>query len=521
MELARSIAAAMSDEDALAQLFMLGWRDEGGSPSPLILEWIQKRHIGGVKVFGWNTSDVKVLAKNIGTFQRLAGSDGGIPLLVATDQEGGFVYHVKDGLSRAPGAMAIGASGFPEDAYRSGYYIGRELAALGINMNFAPAVDLFINHDSTIIGTRSFGDDPIKTGLLGEAFARGQLAAGVIPTAKHFPGHGDTEKDSHVVLPMIKADFDTLWKRELVPYRMLSKSGIPAIMSGHIAFPNTKAGTEPASLSRFFLSEVLREKIGFRGLIVTDDLAMNGATAGTGRLSQTAKTALEAGNDVLMMSSTPSLDAPVWAVLAAAMKNDAAFRAKVRRSAERIIETKLRYLRGANLSRTASKQGVAGVKTELPVGESAAFFLDLASRSVTVLKSSQDALPLPAAKAGRVLLAYRTEDFRTIGRSVYGGAPGYWYDPNKLQPELLAMAQDADTIIFQLKETDGLNVLLALRRFGKRIIVVSSLTPAQLKSADGIHAYIAVYSDSRESLVAGFSVISGSISPQGELPFSF
>ncbi len=258
-ELADTLLDSMSDEEILAQTFMLGW--VGADPSPLIMEWIQKRSIGGVKIFGWNTEDTIHLAKAVGTLQSTALQQRlKIPLLVATDQEGGWVRHVKGSTSETPGNMAIGASGFPQDAYLSGYYIGRELAALGINMNFAPSVDLFTNQHSFLIGPRSFGDNPVHAGILGMAFAKGLLQAGVIPTAKHYPGHGDTELDSHGILPSISVSFSTLWDRELVPYRMLSKEHIPAIMSGHLAFPQTPAGSDPASLSSWFITDILRKK---------------------------------------------------------------------------------------------------------------------------------------------------------------------------------------------------------------------------------------------------------------------
>ncbi|MDR2370678.1 MAG: glycoside hydrolase family 3 protein, partial [Treponema sp.] len=166
---AAALTDAMSDEEALAQTFMFGW--VGAEPSPLIIDWIRGRKIGGVKIFGWNTGDTRLLARTVGELQQasLAGPLG-IPLLVATDQEGGLVRHVKGDTSETPGNMAIGASGYPRDAYLAGYYIGKELAALGINMNFAPAVDLYTNRDSVLIGPRAFGNDPVKTGILGAAF---------------------------------------------------------------------------------------------------------------------------------------------------------------------------------------------------------------------------------------------------------------------------------------------------------------------------------------------------------------
>jgi beta-N-acetylhexosaminidase len=380
--LAEKLTAAMTDEEALAQTFMLGW--VGAEPSPLIIEWIRDRKIGGIKIFGWNTGDTLRLAETVGALQRISlDSRFNIPLLVATDQEGGWIRHVKGATSETPGNMAIGASGYPLDAYYSGYYIGRELAVLGINMNFAPTVDLYTNRDSALIGPRAFGGDPAQAGILGAAFVKGQRDAGVIATAKHYPGHGDTDLDSHGVLPQINAAFEELWDRELIPYRILAREGIPAIMSGHLAFPNTQAGMVPASLSSWFLGDILRGRIRFRGLIITDDLMMNGATAGAGSVSRAAKQALLAGNDIIMFSSTPNLSDPVWTTLAASMREEPEFRSRVRDAARRVLEIKLTFLRGEKAVPLIPDPEKVAVN--LPDPEGAAFFLDLAARSVTVV----------------------------------------------------------------------------------------------------------------------------------------
>ncbi|MDR2101847.1 MAG: glycoside hydrolase family 3 protein [Treponema sp.] len=555
-DLAADLVAAMSDEQALAQTFMLGW--VGAEPSPLILDWIRDRNIGGVKIFGWNTGDTLKLAETVGVLQTVSlESSLHIPLLVATDQEGGWIRHVKGATSETPGNMAIGASGYPRDAYWSGYYIGRELALLGINMNFAPAVDLYTNRDSTLIGPRAFSSDPLETGILGAAFVKGQQAAGIIATAKHYPGHGDTDLDSHGVLPRIDTPFEVLWERELIPYRLLAREGIPAIMSGHLAFPNTQAGSTPASLSSWFLSDILRGKIGYRGIIITDDLMMNGATQSAGSLSRAAKQALLAGNDIIMFSKTPNLQDPVWTYLLESMEEEPEFRGRVRDAARRILELKLEYLRGG--------QGVPPVpdlkkvEAELPDPEGTAFFLDLAARSVTVVKngtavpgivpepvvftkartpdSAQGSTPGPAeeaggqgpagtvfplepAQAGKVFLAGQYTDFFSAGRIAYPGASAYWYSTAQPTPEFLRMAQAADTIIFCLSDAMGQSLLENIRFLGKRMIVFSVLSPVYLDRVSWVDGAIAVYSYAKESFIAGFSAIRGRIPAQGKLPFS-
>jgi beta-N-acetylhexosaminidase len=512
--LARRLTDSMTDEQALAQCFMLGW--VGAEPSPLILNWIRDRNIGGVKIFGWNTGDTKRLAATVGNLQKAALESGlGIPLFVATDQEGGLVRHVKGSTSETPGNMAIGASGRPVDAYWSGYYIGAELSLLGVNMNFAPAVDLYTNRESVLIGPRSFGNDPVQAGILGAAFVKGLAARGVIATAKHFPGHGDTSLDSHGVLPRIDASFETIWDRELVPYRLLAREGLAAIMTGHLAFPNTIAGETPASLSSWFLKDILREKIGYKGLIITDDLMMNGATAFAGSLSQAAKQALLAGNDVIMLSKTPSLYDPVWTFLLESMKGEAVFRDRVRDAARRILEVKLEYLRGEN--KTPYIPDLKKVEEGLSSPESSAFFLDLAARSVTIVKDG-GVLPLGREKAGRVLLAGQYQDFFSAGKRAYPDAVSFWYS-SQASSEFLYYARNSDTIIFCLSGEDGLKALSGLKDLGKRVVVFSVLSPIYLENALWADAAIAVYSYSPDSFIAGFSAMLGRIKAEGKIPF--
>jgi len=513
-DLAFRLTEQMSDEQALAQTFMLGW--VGAEPSPLIMDWIRSRNIGGVKIFGWNTGDTRKLAETVGELQKNAlAAQFGIPLFVATDQEGGLVRHVKGATSETPGNMAIGASGRPIDAYWSGYYIGRELSLLGINMNFAPAVDLYTNQDSTLIGPRSFGTDPARVGILGAAFVKGLTDTGIVATAKHYPGHGDTDLDSHGVLPRLNVPFDVLWDRELVPYRLLAKEGLPAVMSGHLAFPGTQAGETPASLSSWFLKDLLRGRIGYKGLIITDDLLMNGAAGFAGSLSRAAKMALIAGNDIIMISKTPSLYDPVWTYLLSSMKNEPDFRERVRDACRRILAVKLEYLRGGN--KVPYVPDLARVDAGVADPGGNAFFLSLAARSVTVV-AGRDLFPLSPEKAGKVLLAGNYADFFSAGKKAYPGAVSYWYGSSQ-DGDLISYARNADTVIFCLSDRAGLGILKALRALNKKTIVLSVLSPVYLKEVPWVDAAVAVYSYAPESFIAGFSVILGRIPGEGELPF--
>jgi beta-N-acetylhexosaminidase len=347
-EIIAALLDSMTDEELVSQVFMLGWESEG--PEGPIMDWISQRGLGGVKIFGWNGNSVLTLADTLSTMQLAAlERSTGIPLFTATDQEGGWVRHIKDTTSITPGNMAIGASALPMDSYLSGYYIGQQLRAIGVNMNFAPTVDVYVNNEAHVIGPRAFSADPLETSLLGLAFFQGMQQAGVISTAKHFPGHGNALGDSHGYLPVIEDDFETVWERDLLPYRMMIPEGLPAVLSGHLNFPNITGNDRPASLSPFFKQEVLRGRLNFQGLVITDDLYMGGAMNYGDRSSwgmdRIVLEALRAGNDMVMLSQTPELNDQIWNLVLDTYRGDEGFAARIREAVGRILKVKLLYLK--------------------------------------------------------------------------------------------------------------------------------------------------------------------------------
>jgi beta-N-acetylhexosaminidase len=524
--LAASIVDRMSDEEVIGQILMMSY--PGDTPGPLLFEWVEKRALGGVKIFGWNADDSSKVAAAVAAIQRSAlGSHLGIPLLIATDQEGGWIRHIKGMTTATPGNMAIGASGRPYDAYQSAFLIGKELAALGVNMNFAPSVDLATKPKSYIIGPRAFSDDPTLAAVLGSAFVRGLSDAGVIATAKHYPGHGDTEDDSHGVLPVIRVDEKTLWNRELVPYRVLSAEGIPAIMSGHLNFPLISGDGMPASLSRYFMSTLLRDRIGFKGLAVTDDLTMNGAGEAAGSTSEACVKALEAGNDLLMLSRLLTVDDPAYRRLLSAYRENPDFRAKVRKAAAKVIETKLRYLKPRG--KAALIPDLGSLAAKVPDPEAATFFAAQAYRSATVIRSA--GIPFPAAEGlkaqpyDRLLVAGPFKDFFAAGLAVYPDARTFRfsYEPEAtaIPAELQAFDRalsDVDYVLVCVANGAGMDFAVRAHDAGKRVAIVSAQSPAPLARAPWAEASVAVYSYSSESLRAGIAVIDGSAKAPGKLP---
>lgn len=524
-ELAYVIAKRMTDEELLAQILMFGWA--GAEPSDLLNSWVSERGLGSVKVFGWNTDNTTLVAKSITSLQKRAQACRfKIPLFVATDQEGGWIRHVKGRTSITPGNLSIGADGYPIDSYYSAFYICREIAALGINLNFAPTVDLYTNKNSTIIGTRSFGEDAEKAGMLGVAFSSGSMAAGVIPTAKHFPGHGDTENDSHVYLPSIDIDFETFENRELVPFKYLIQADVPAIMSGHLSFPQIRKNGEPASLSEFFLTELLRNKLGYKGLIITDDMMMNGDTLYAGSLSNAFRMAIEAGNDIVISSTTAQLNESLWTSNIARMKSVPEFRAKVEKAARRVIEIKLNYFKSANA--VPLYPDMTKIDELIPDKDGSDFFVEQACRSITVYKKGE--LPYSPDSNQRVLLAGSEPSFFSEMKRYYKNTidikMSYNLGPNEAQYAgnlILNRAENFDVVficVWNEHSVKTAEMLKPLQKKGKKIVVFSIMSPVLAFDLSWVDTVLFGYSYSPFSFAALSAVSAGQIDCQGFLPFS-
>ena len=527
--LAQALVQRMSDSELLAQIFMFGWA--GQEPSALLNQWVLDRGLGSVKVFGWNTDDINLVAKSITALQEKAQSRPfQIPLYVATDQEGGWIRHVKGETSETPGNLAIGAGGYPVDAWYSGFYIARELRALGINMNFAPTVDLYTNHDSSVIGPRSFSENALHTGVLGAAFSAGSLAAGVIPTAKHYPGHGDTGDDSHGRLPVIDIDRDTLMNRELIPFKYLIEEKIPAVMSGHLSFPQIVENGEPASLSKTFLTGILRQELGYEGLIITDDMMMNGATNWAGTLSSAFRQAIEAGNDIIISSTTAQLNEALWTSNLKLMSTSAEFKARVVDAAHRVILSKLEYFKGENPVPLYPK--VEEISQHIPDPEGQEFFLAQACRSITLYKG--DLFPLsadsPEVTSKGMLLVGQSQfpEFFQEGKRRYPEADtmkfNYNMGPNErawMSNNLVSLASKYSTVVICVADAASARVAESLKNQGVSVVVVSVLAPVPaMDLAQWADTVLMAYSYSPYSFNAVFGALAGEFSVRGVFPLA-
>lgn len=264
----------MTIKDKIGQISMYGI--EGTEITDDTINLIKEYRVGNIILFARNVKSPKQLFELTQGLQKLAKAEFDIPMFISIDQEGGMVTRIFDGSTFFPGAMTISATNKLENSYNMGRIMGKELNAMGINMNLAPILDVNNNPKNPVIGVRSFSDKPKVVAEYSWQFARGLQEEHVFATGKHFPGHGDTNVDSHLGLPTINHDLDVLEHMEFVPFRYNIDNGIKGIMSSHINFSKLTKDGIPATLSKEVMTDLLRDDFGFKGLLVSDSMTMKG-----------------------------------------------------------------------------------------------------------------------------------------------------------------------------------------------------------------------------------------------------
>jgi beta-N-acetylhexosaminidase len=485
---------------------------KGTMPPQEVLDAVRRGQIGAFCLFAFNViSPAQLRALCLALYA--AAEEGGCPPpIIGIDQEGGQLIAVAEGATELPGNMALGATRSPVLAEAAGRVLGRELLAMGVNMNFAPALDINNNPNNPGIGIRSFGDSPELVSALGRAMIRGMQSEGLLATAKHFPGLGDTGTDAHFGLPVVAHSLEHMRAVELVPFRDAIESGVEAIMTGHIVF--SALDDRPATLSRAVLTGLLRQEMGFEGLLVTDAMDMN-AVAREGALPS-IEAALRAGNDLILLAHVPnqlSLIAQTTHLLNA----DSA--ARIQRLRER-------------LPRELPPLEVVGSDEHRQVAQK------IADRAVTVVRDNGQ-LPLRLNAEDRlVVLTVQTADLTpadTSSKVRVGLANAISRrHPNTEAVEIpmnagestiravLRLLEDADQIIVGTISADhdeGQTALIrALCERGQQPIVVSLRTPYDCAALPMVQTYLCAYSVRPVATEAVARVLFGEIEATGVLP---
>lgn len=486
-----------------------------GAQAPAeVLDAVKHGVIGSFCLFsGLNVESPAQLRRLNESLMAAADEGGHLPLIIGIDQEGGQLIAVTGGTTELPGNMALGATRDEGLAEQAGRVLGKELLAMGFNMNFAPSIDVNINPRNPVIGTRSFGEDPEWVARLGAAMIRGLQAEGLIATAKHFPGHGDTAVDSHHDVPVVPHAMDRMHAVELYPFRAAIESGVGAVMTAHVLF-SALDDTTPATLSPAILTGLLRNDLAFSGLIVTDAMDMHAVS----RLGDETSTraALKAGADIILLAHVEDQLA-----LAEAVKDAVNTESLARIAAAR-----------AKLPRELPPLSVIGC------AEHQAVAVEIARRAVTQVKGG--GLPLdPAPNDHIAVVTVRPQNLtpadtsasvkigldeaiRAHHANTSGWEMDYGADEDSIRELLAAVPDDARYVIVgtinandDAAQAEFVHALIAR---GQRPIVIALRTPYDLAAFPEVETYLCTYSIRRVSIEAAAAALFGEYVPTGVLP---
>ena len=394
--------AEMTLREKIAQMimpFVLGnFAPEGTESHDRIVDVIVKEAVGGVIMSVGAPTDVAVKLNDLQRHSKY-------PLLVGADLENGAGFrfwgavHVPTnialgGATTFPSLMAFGATGDPDYAYQMGRITALEARAMGVHLPFAPVLDVNNNPDNPIINIRSFGEDPHAVAAMGVSFVRGLQDNGVVATGKHFPGHGDTEVDSHLALPIIRVQRERMDSVELVPFQAAINAGIRGMMSAHIAVPEVSGGFLPSTLSRPVLVDLLRSDLGFDGIVFTDAMDMSAVNRLYPR-GEASVMAVLAGADVILMP--PDVTQAIDAILRA-VRDGRIPESRIEQSVMKLL--RLKEEMGLHEEREVPLEVIPRV---VGIPEHTRVAQEVAERSITLIKNERDLLPLLGTRSARVM----------------------------------------------------------------------------------------------------------------------
>lgn len=510
-----AILKALTLEQKAAQMVMVGL--PGRSLDDVAQRRILQQGFSGVILLPRNLeSEAQLQALTTALQQAALARTPAIPLFIAWNHEGGDIVREQVGVTHFPSSMALGSGGDPLLARAIGQAVGAEMAHLGVNMNYAPVLDVNIEHANPVIGLRSFGENPQLVARLGVAYIEGLQSSGIIAVAKHFPGHGRTDLDSHLQLPTISASLAELWQVELPPFDAAARAGVDAVMVAHLRIPALDPSGEPSSLSAPVVTSLLRQQLGFSGVVMTDDLGM-GAISNQHDVGEASVRAVAAGNDLLLAVEPVQAPDRIVAALVAAVRSGRLTEETIDGAVRRVLQLKLR--RELIPAERPAVDRQAHQQLALQAGEMA----------VRVFRDSAGWLPLPVPADTLVLVSPTTIDpgqLRGDNRSAlaeYLGAQGvtvqeFFYDPavTGSAREVASAARAALTeagagivVVWdsalryhQRGDTAQEELVSSLLSTGKPVIVASGHLPYDDERLTAAPALVNLYGDGEGQLAA-------------------
>lgn len=339
-EKSEEILDKMTLEEKVGQLLIVGFPEETNIET--LQDYIEKYKVCGFILFNRNYTDFDSQYSLVKSLKDINSINNPLPLFISIDEEGGTVSRLPKGGTHFPDARQVGKAEDSELTQRTGKVIAQELKAAGINVDFAPVLDIVTNPENKLLIRRSYGSTPEAVSLHGTSFINGLQSEGIIAVPKHFPGHGDTYVDSHAELPFIDADEAAIQKWELVPFKTAIDEGLDAVMIGHIAFPKLEPSLLPATMSSYFLTDVLRKDLGFEGISISDDIEMKGYINSKDTIEECVITSFNAGLDVFLIGHTMTIQEQVLNALRDSCRDGRISEERLNESVLRIIKVKLK-----------------------------------------------------------------------------------------------------------------------------------------------------------------------------------
>ena len=489
----------------------------------------EELQVGNFILFARNMKTARQTAALCKDLSDLALKANGVAPFIAADQEGGLVSRITEGAALFPGAMAIAAGATLEEARQVGKNCGQMLRAMGVNVNFAPVLDVNIEPKNPIIGIRSFGDQPQAVADMGCAMLEGMQEGGVIPTVKHYPGHGNVATDSHLALPVNHTDPEVLEKTEFLPFQQAFDRGAPALMSCHIIFSKIDPDL-PATLSPTILTGMLREKQGFKGLVFTDCMEMDAIRAQWGT-ARGAALAVKAGCDVLCISHHEDAVRDAIEAIVAAVESGEIPRSRIQEAYDRIMayKTGLGLLQEQEIS-------IESANALIRDPEKLELHSRLSRRSVTLLRGCADVLQQmknPLLLCPVSLSATGVEDKEHDGLSFaqrVGDALGWTWKETAMEPsdeeiaDLLRQAEGHDGVVLGLYNArfrpTQQALLRAFEAAGKPLVIVLVGGPCDVTLVEKADAVVAMYEYTTLSVASAAAALrEGTFS--GKAPMQF
>jgi beta-N-acetylhexosaminidase len=506
---ASEIMSHLSIDQKVGQLMMVGFA--GTKVDASISSLVKGKQVGGVCIFARNIqSAIQVAQLNDDVRELLHDL---VPPFIAVDQEGGNVVRVDDGNFVLPGNMVLGATRNADLAYQAGRAQGEDLRRLGFNMNLAPVLDVNSNPQNPVIGIRAFSDNVDLVSQMGAEFVRGQIDANIATVAKHFPGHGGVDTDSHLTLPVVHLSEKQMID-QLRPFSAAMKVGLDGLMTAHIATPNLSGDQLPATLSHKVLSDVLRGELKFTGMVLTDELEMDAIDARYG-IGKAAVLAVNAGADMVLVPWRAEKKEEVFDSLKAAVVSGEISSARLDEAVLRILETKvLRGIFEALPSREERLKSL-GEKRELAV--------TIAEEGTTLLKTSGQ---FPLQKTQKIVVISAESALAEGLRSELSDAVTSFQVPaippltsrNELKLKAKKWAALGDVVVVGIINSRQLELVTMAKLSGKPVVAVVLGNPYLASQIHDAEVVLVTYSYRKESAAAAASALAGRIATKGVLP---